>query len=815
MSRLLSVCAFAVLPFFSVAVGETSSSSFEVYPTPQKMEIGTGRFAVPKQITLQNASSFDSDAKRVLAQSFQLVTRAPFVVKWSKDFSLPKEGYTLSLEKSGAKLSAADDRGLFYAVQTLRQLLASDEYPDVTIKDWPAVPFRGTVEGFYGKPWSFEARKSQFRFYGQWKMNTYIYGPKDDPFHGFSNRWRDPYPAVEAKRIAELVKTAHENKVNFVWAVHPGRDIHWKDDSDIRACIKKFEMMYKLGVRSFAVFFDDIGGEGARAEKQVELLNTVNRRFVRVKKDVTPLLLCPTQYNRAWSGGNYLDTLGKGLDADVMVMWTGNSVCCDITHEGMQWINKKLGRKAYIWWNWPVSDYCRSNLLLGKAYGCSLDNAPLYAGFVSNPMDKPEASKIPLFGVASYTWNPKAYHPDEVWRAGIRRIFPECAKSMQTFANHNSDQGPNGHGYRREESVQWADVAKRVQDALVQGKKPAIADLQSLREEFREMVHAGDDIREHCKNSVFLEETSLWLDLFVQEGKLGTILVNGLLGKIQSEKALNAELLTRVMTQNRMKRYLASAHESDRKWMHQVKTASRVMKPFMNDCVKNLRTQLWKEITGSEPPEYSAPVYRLITNVDSLKSFQINRKGTYVMLQQILEPKTLNPGDWVGISLPAGVPVTWVHFILDNPDTAKQGKIQTSTDGGKSWSNASVVVSGNGKRGEIEVRNISQDRGINAARYLNTSTKPITVTFKQFKVDVPADATANVPESMTDGSFESSYTLPAGKQIRVPLASPVTAANTKVLADGAFEISYQPNGVILKAKKRDVNIHEIVHKGLR
>ena len=39
----------------------------------------------------------------------------------------------------------------------------------------------------------------------RYKMNTYIYGPKDDVFHGFSKRWREPYPADMAKDLKELV----------------------------------------------------------------------------------------------------------------------------------------------------------------------------------------------------------------------------------------------------------------------------------------------------------------------------------------------------------------------------------------------------------------------------------------------------------------------------------------------------------------------------------------------------------------------------------------------------------------------------------
>lgn len=181
-------------------------------------------------------------------------------------------------------------------MQTLRQLgtKAGGEgviLPVGEIIDWPDIEFRGTVEGFYGTPWSHEARLSQLRFYGQNKMNTYIYGPKDDPYHS-SPHWRDPYPADQAAQIRELVKVAKENHVDFVWAIHPGKDIKWTEE-DMNNVIKKFEMMYKLGVRSFAVFFDDIFGEGKRGDMQALLLNKINDEFVKVKKDVTPWSCAP------------------------------------------------------------------------------------------------------------------------------------------------------------------------------------------------------------------------------------------------------------------------------------------------------------------------------------------------------------------------------------------------------------------------------------------------------------------------------------------------------------------------------------------
>ena len=127
-------------------------------------------------------------------------------------------------------------------------------------------------------------------------MNTYIYGPKDDPYHSAPN-WRLPYPEKEAAQLQELVKVANENEVDFVWAIHPGQDIKW-NATDSNNVITKFEQMYDLGVRAFAVFFDDISGEGTNAAKQAGLMNFIQKEFIEKKSDIQPLIMCPTEYNR-------------------------------------------------------------------------------------------------------------------------------------------------------------------------------------------------------------------------------------------------------------------------------------------------------------------------------------------------------------------------------------------------------------------------------------------------------------------------------------------------------------------------------------
>ena len=65
----------------------------------------------------------------------------------------------------------------------------------ILVRREPTFQRRGIVEGFFGPPWSMAHRKALFRFGAKRGMNTYLYAPKDDPYH--RERWRDPYPKGE------------------------------------------------------------------------------------------------------------------------------------------------------------------------------------------------------------------------------------------------------------------------------------------------------------------------------------------------------------------------------------------------------------------------------------------------------------------------------------------------------------------------------------------------------------------------------------------------------------------------------------------
>ena len=427
--------------------------------------------------------------------------------------------YALNIENGRIDIAAYDDAGAFYAIQTLRQIIespisADGVIPAMLIYDWPNLTYRGVVEGFYGEPWSHETRLSLIDFYGRFKMNYYIYGPKDDPYHS-SPYWREPYPEEEAREIMELVEACRRNRVHFVWAIHPGQDIRW-EESDIQNLINKFEAMYQLGVRAFAVHFDDIEGAGTNPYYQTELMNILNEDFVQAKGDVESLIVCPTDYTRLWANPTERGSLivyGNELDPSIDVFWTGDAVCSDLTESTMEWIGSRIQRPALFWWNFPVTDYARHIVMQGPVYGLSgaMDSTKT-RGIVSNPMEHGEASKLALYSTADYAWCPYKYNPIDSWERAIECVAPEVKDAYRLFAIHSCDTET---GYRRFESWETETFTFAEYD----DQKAA-----ALRQELEQIVGLPEAM-EAMENRALLEELRPWI---VELSKLGTRCIKAL-----------------------------------------------------------------------------------------------------------------------------------------------------------------------------------------------------------------------------------------------------------------------------------------------
>lgn len=514
---------------WTCATQNVMAQKADISPVPQEITWGEKAFDKGFAYTLTGEADADVQAIKALKSkitsgqgssvSIVIGEKGDAAVKeYEANIPNKKEGYYLKVEPGKVVIAGNDGSGTFYGVQTFLQIAAQEQIMQAEVKDYPEVLDRGVVEGFYGNPWSTADRKRQFEFYAANKMNVYIYGPKDDPYH--RAKWRQPYPEAEAKVLKELIESAHDNKVQFVWALHPGNDIKW-NDTDRQNVIKKLELMYDMGVRAFSLFFDDIGGEGTDANKQAELINYVNENFIKRHEGVPPIIFCPTQYNRGWASGDYLNILGTKSEKGARIMWTGNSVVDMINKEDMDWINKQIKRNAYIWLNYPTTDYCIDRMLMGPTYGNDKNIADQLSGFVANPSEYAEASKISLFSIADYTWNMDVYDENASWERGMKYLMPEHTKAFKVFCENNIDLGNTTHGLRRaNESKRFAEAIATFKKAIENGMNSAAFD--AIKPMFDEFVTSCDELlAANLAEDPLVKELTPWLKVMKLMGQRG------------------------------------------------------------------------------------------------------------------------------------------------------------------------------------------------------------------------------------------------------------------------------------------------------
>ncbi|MBR1982498.1 MAG: beta-N-acetylglucosaminidase domain-containing protein [Akkermansia sp.] len=688
MKRLFK-SLFSVLSCVTVlcAAGTMQARAVVIYPQPQH----NGMRSVTTQVT-----------------DVQVIYRTPDSSggMWERLPAVP-EGYAVNITPGKLTIYANDEAGAYYARQSIIQMLYNvpdatlahnDVFADKTLRevtrlgelpmgilvDWPDLPSRGVVEGYYGAPWSFEARCSMFRFLGRNKMNTYIYAPKDDPYH---HGWGcyQPYPEQKAAEIRDLVKYARQNCVRFVWAIHPANTVRWHENggrNQLDALCVKLRQMYDLGIRDFGVLVDDSSGEIGKAERQVQLTNYILENFIRKHPEVNQtLIMCPTGYNRSWTNETFLRTLGAGLDKSVPVMWMGDTVVHDITLQGQKWVNKHVQRPTFIWWNWPCNDFKRSRLSMGRTYG--LDTDPdmknQMSGFVANPMEHAEASKVGLFGVANYTWNIDAFESRTTWEAGMHRLYPLHREAMRVFCAHNSYLLPNGHGYFREDSVDIAPTAKAFIDSI-DADAPDMKAGQLLQLEFDRMVSAARELK-HTRNPVagLCQEIRPWLDQFELVGVAGASIMTAF---ATEDEYLFHYFFDTVQALYKMRSTMRNEWSaSGVKQVDDVEVAAYAMTPVLNAAFSYLNARVYAELSGQKrvEPKFSASCGNPNAETPKIMDGRTNTFWSNDCFQKA--------GQWYSLDHGSPISINNISLVMGGPrqrDYAGCVQFEVSDDG-KDW----------------------------------------------------------------------------------------------------------------------------------
>ncbi|WP_308493049.1 beta-N-acetylglucosaminidase domain-containing protein [Microbacterium terrisoli] len=344
--------------------------------------------------------------------------------------ALGPEAYRLDVVGGRARITSSTARGADHARQTLRGLAdAEGHVPDVSIVDAPALAHRGIIEGFYGEPWSDAERIAMFGFARRVKLNSYVYAPKDDPYH--RERWREPYPDADLARLARLAASAAGSGISFVFALHPAGSMRFSDDAEHELLAAKSRQVATTGIRRFALLFDDVpaalvhAADAARFGAGAAGLGTAHAeavvRFARAAPVGVPApLVVPTDYAGV-DLTDYRRAFVRDLPRDVLTWWTGRDIVVgEVTRADIDEAGAVFGDRLALWDNYPVNDFDRGRAFLGPLTGRTTHLAgSALRGAWANPMVECAPSAFALATFADWAWNPVGYDPARSARAAL------------------------------------------------------------------------------------------------------------------------------------------------------------------------------------------------------------------------------------------------------------------------------------------------------------------------------------------------------------------------------------------------------------
>nr|MBA4140313.1 beta-N-acetylhexosaminidase [Segetibacter sp.] len=196
---------FTCLLLLTVSLFAKAKDHNPLLPQPQKVTYGNGQLQV-KGLTIAFASkpsTEDRFAAQELAGILSRVSSGKIVVKESistgtsiilkrtgsidplpvvgeKPGPNSREAYKIKVTPKNITVTAASSAGLYYAVQTLRQLIegsgSKSVIPEVEIEDWPSLAYRGFMMDMSHMQFpKVEEIKNQLDFLARWKTNQYFF----------------------------------------------------------------------------------------------------------------------------------------------------------------------------------------------------------------------------------------------------------------------------------------------------------------------------------------------------------------------------------------------------------------------------------------------------------------------------------------------------------------------------------------------------------------------------------------------------------------------------------------------------------------
>lgn len=519
----------------------TNNVEYEIYPTVQSITYGDKNSTISGKYNIVYESKIDSYTKN---KAIEVLSRKNVKASIGDDISTEKgnlllgvysskekvdsyitedvsfisekiDSYYLSIKDNNIVILGKDSDSVYYGLSTLDLIFqqTQDEVRELEIKDYSSSYYRGFIEGYYGIPWTSEERKELMRFGSKFKSNIYIYAPKDDAYH--SSCWRDLYAENDLEILKEQIEVGRETKTKLAWALHPfmsNKITADNYDASLQIVEKKFNQLYEAGVRQFVISADDVEVTGGLLEDgslHNKLLNDV-ATFLKTKNDCNDLVFVPSAYcyqaeqRLKVDLNKYYASLMKDLDDSIHIMWTGDDVCSSMESGRFTEFKNLTNKKPFFWLNWPVNDYSTDHLLMGKGEVLNInytDDTVPFEGMVTNPMQQAEPSKLSIFAICDYTWNPNKFNVDKSYNDSFKYIEEKEYESLKAISSHLT----NANLYEGKYFEEAKDLKELITEYEITN------DVTKLVEYFTKFTASIESFKANAKNTKLKDSMLPWI----------------------------------------------------------------------------------------------------------------------------------------------------------------------------------------------------------------------------------------------------------------------------------------------------------------
>ena len=297
--------------------------------------------------------------------------------------------------------------------------------------------------------------------------------------------------------------------------------------------LTKIDAMYNIGIKYFAIFFDDLVEEQS-GKNHANFLNRIQQVLEQKYLDVYPLITVPTEYTRNRmidEDGNiktYTKEFSTLLNKNIIVLYTGDKVVPDgISEKSFKAAKFIYKRNLGIWWNYPVNDYYYKdgNRNIKLALG-PIEKLPKIKpnSIFFNPMEQPLLSKISLGTGADYALSTNTYDPFTSWNKVIEKQFLELAAPMKIFASHSQHMEFNKAKCGPADAPEFYEKAHQ---AVLNTQRRKIVDFTELNGMINEMISSADILLNKLPGPL-LNESKLMLEQFKRIANADLIAIQSL-----------------------------------------------------------------------------------------------------------------------------------------------------------------------------------------------------------------------------------------------------------------------------------------------